>query len=323
MKNRNYFKAFLVLVAVAILGLTSCKPDDNTPPPQLDPSITLDGGQGFISQDATVSPGETVRIKGVASKGPDGAKLQTFEWKVTDGRTGGVGIRTIDIKGEVSYTFDTTFNVGTQPGQITVEMKVTDKDGRSASRSITITIQQPQQATPPKSKTGVVLTYDTQNGAYANSFFSSANMTLYTEQQAQANPSAVDIAYFYSSTSLHNLVSPTALTDQNIFGNFAISWGANAVSTVFRKHASVTADSITRITDETVLQQLFNDATNVQANCGVGNTCDGTRVNNSIDQNTIAPNSVILFKGANGKYGAIVIKNMVAGALTIDVYAQN
>ena len=326
MRNRNYFKAFLALVVVAILGFTGCK---KTPPPpkELDPTITLDGGTGLVSGDVTVTVGDSIRIKGIASKGKDGAKLKTFEW-VFEYPAVPIPIKiTKDITGETSYAFDTTISVGNLDGTLKITITVTDKDGRSATRVLNITIQQAQQATPPKSKTGVVLTYDSQNNSYSSSFFSSANMTVYNAQQAPGAASSIDIAYFYSGTSEHNLVSPLKLNDSKIFTNtFAISWGQ--VNTIFRKHASVTPDSITRITDETVLQQLWNDATNVQANCGVdqnGQTviCDGTRANNSKDPNVIAPNSVLLFKGANGKYGAIIIKNTGTSSLTLDIYVQN
>ncbi len=316
MKNRRFLKAFFALaLAIVFLGVGCKKDDPNDTTKQLDPTLTLASDPGYTSSDVTVTPGTMLKFKAIVTKGNDGAKLKTFEFTITDKRTGAAPvIYTKDINNQTSFTFDTTdVNVGTADGEIIYEFKVTDKDGRTASRRITVTVQTPQGPTAPKKYTGIALDA-------TNSYFSSTNGTTYDNTGASANKNIVDIAYFFSGTSGHNLVSPLDL-NSNIYGSFAITWGT--VNTEFRTNANVAADSVRNLSDESFLQQMFNDGSPVQANCGNTN-CSGTRVNNSIDTN-IAANNVILFKGANGKYGAIIINNANNGSagLGMDVYVQN
>ncbi len=316
MKNRRFLKAFFALALAIVFIGTGCGGDEETPK-QLDPTLTLASDAGYTSADATVTPGTVLKFKAIVAKGNDGAKLSTFQFIVTDARTGAAPVTvTKDINNQTSYTFDTTsVNVGTAEGTITYEFKVTDKDGRIASRKVTITVKAQQGPTAPKKYTGIALDN-------TNRFFSSTNGSTYDDAGASANAGIIDIAYFYSSVSEHNIVSPADLTNSGIYGTFAINW-SGGVTTEFRANANVAADSIRNLTDETLLMQMFNDGTPVQANCGNTN-CTGTRVNNSIDQN-IVQNNVILFKGANGKYGAIIINSFNNGSagLGMDVYVQN
>ncbi len=314
MKNRRFLKAFFALaLAILFVGVGCNKPDPD-PVKQLDPTITLEASSGYISGNTSVNPGDSVKFKVIVTKGNDGAKLSTFEFTKSDQRTGNVDKITKDIKNETSYTWDTSIFIGTSTGSVDFEFKVTDKDGRMASRKLTVTIQQQQGPTAPKKYTGIALDN-------TNRFCSSTNGYKYDDAGASANASIIDIAYFYSSVSEHNIVSPLAL-NSNIYGSFAITWGQ--VSTEFRTNANVAADSVRNLADESVLMQMFNDGTPVQANCGSANCSAGTRVNNSIDTN-IASNKVIFFKGANGKYGAIIINSANNGSagLGMDVYVQN
>ncbi len=318
MKNRGLLKIFFALVIGIVFLSVGCKKPPE-PTPQLDPTLTLASDAGYTSADATVTPGTVLKFKAIVAKGNDGAKLSTFQFIVTDARTGAAPVVvTKDINNQTSYTFDTTsVNVGTAEGTVTYEFKVTDKDGRVASRKVTVTVKAQQGPTAPKKYVGIALDN-------TNRFFSSTNGSTYDGAGASANKNIVDIAYFHSTISGHNLVSPFAL-NSNIYGSYAITWGI--VMTEFRTNANVAADSVRTLSDETLLTQMFNDGTPVQADCdGSGNpTCDpGVRVNNSIDTN-IASNKVIFFKGANGKYGAIIINNVNANAagLGMDVYVQN
>ncbi len=317
MKRSNFL---VLLMGVLGLVLVNCgkKPEPTTK--QLDPTVSLSGETGFISSDATVTPGSDISFKVMVAKGTDGAKLQTFTVTKDDKRIGG-GPQTyanVDIKNKEAYTWTDTFNVGTAEGNIIFNFEVTDKDGRKASTSITITVQAAQGPVAPKSLTNITLSYDSTNGYGAKSFYSTKTEQYYDNTSASGAASSIDFAFFYSGTSGNNIVSPLDLNNGTIYGSFAINWGS--VNTEFRTASVVKADFDT-LSVASALKTWFDSGTPVKAVCGQNQQCTGTRLNNSVDTN-VAQDKVILFKGADGKYGALVFKSVANGAITMDIKVE-
>lgn len=299
-------KVLLVGFVVASTLMVGCKKNkDEGTTQQLDPTLTFAADSGVVTSDVTVSPNTQVHFKIIAQKGADGAKLKTFTFRVTN--PGGAQYINAprDISGinqGNSYTFDTTITMPQQEGTYKCEFIVTDKDNRTATRTINVTVQA-QQVVAPKHYTNVVLTYS--SGYTQNAFYSTSSGTAYNGSNAPSNASSIDIAYFYSSTSGHNLVSPADLNNSNIYGSYAITWGQ--VNTEFRSVDEATYP-FDQINNAATLDTIFNAGLPVEVTCG-SSTCSGTRINQNTVSNSdpLAVGNTYAFKGTNGKYGIIKI----------------
>ncbi len=130
-------KLALLLVAALAVGITSCTEDENT---DKSPVLNFKGGEGYISQDATVKVGDIVKIGVTASSNKDTEeKLVALKATVT-------AMNQVVMEADTTFKakyFDTDFTMPvTMAGEAVVKFTVTDKKGENASKSIKITAEE-------------------------------------------------------------------------------------------------------------------------------------------------------------------------------------
>ncbi len=332
-------------VAVVMLGLTlsmgivGCK--KNPPEEPQPPTITFTTDQGYVYQDVTVAPGTVLRIGVTACKGNNAPQLSSFTFRIV--RVSGVTetiVQATKINADC-YRIDTAVVVGQTPGTEKWIVEATDKDGRTTTRTLNITIQAAQVITPAFYQ-GITFTYAdnvTQTDPNGQAFLNTDNGQLYTESQASANAASIDMGYFYSPSSKHNLASPADMTNSNIYYGFTINWGQ--VQLTIRKTNLTTTDfNNLQSANQDTLINFFNNGTDVIAkcippgqnssDCQTQNVCTGTRLNISCDNTALNAGTIYAIKivrpGGVTRYGLIKINGANAGggqaSLSIDVLVQ-
>lgn len=135
MKN---FKLILLFVAALGMGLTSCSKDDDETPQDLTPNIDFKGGNQYISADAVVTAGQDFTIGITASSNANsGKKLKSVILSITSNNQI-IGGDTTEFN-ENSYNEDYTYSISA--GEAVFKFVVTDKDGQTNSKSLTITAE--------------------------------------------------------------------------------------------------------------------------------------------------------------------------------------
>lgn len=99
--------------------------------PIVQPAIQNQNPVANAGPDQTVFAGESVSFNGSASSDPDGT-IQSYDWSFGDGTPNQSGVT-------VSHTYSSA-------GQYSVTLTVTDNAGATASDSLIVTVQTPQQA---------------------------------------------------------------------------------------------------------------------------------------------------------------------------------
>lgn len=138
---RSFTQKFkLLLIATAMITvMASCKKDEDQRTP---PDVEFKTDAGYISADATVGQGASVLVGIIATKTED--ELKTFNVShAYDGATSTTTDTTITLTSaqEESYSADYTILTRNQDGTEKWSFTITDRDGNSTSKSITLTIQ--------------------------------------------------------------------------------------------------------------------------------------------------------------------------------------
>ncbi|MCS6904850.1 MAG: hypothetical protein RML72_02665 [Bacteroidia bacterium] len=290
-----------ILLAIGIgLGIwfAGCSDEEK----ELNPTLTLDGGNEFVASNKEMEPETSFKVKVTANKGKDGKDLDKFEIKVS--YDGAVPQRDTLIEKINSSSFTLTRNLRTRKSEGTERwiFTITDKDGKTAERSFTITVKKKDTNPPPP----IPPNSFTLNLNNTNAFASSSDGLVYNAANGQANASKVDLTYFFSSVSGNNMASPAARKDASIYSNFAITWGT--VQTEFR-NVSVTAAEFDALNDQSRIKTFFDGGTPTK----VTQSPDGTRFNTS--GGDFVANKVIAFHNrSTNKYGLIKIVSVAADA---------
>lgn len=134
------FKFIFVLVASIGLVFTSCnKDDDDDNPVDETPVINFKGGNGYISEDATVKVGEDFTIGITANENSNtGKNLRNVGFTVTSDNQ--VILEGDSAFNESSYNIDYTFNLASA-GEAVIKFEVTDKAEKKSDISLTITAE--------------------------------------------------------------------------------------------------------------------------------------------------------------------------------------
>lgn len=292
--NFKSTKFYFIALFSLVVFFAGCNDDEKV----LDPTISLSGGNGYTSSDATVKPGDSVLVKIIANKGVDGKDLDKLEVLVAYDGGAPVVYKTIsDIK-SASLTEEMTFAARTKEGTEGWIFKITDKDGLNAETRITLTVKSDVvNPTAPK-KFNVTFT------GGGKEHCSSQDGNTYTKAEGAANASKIDLSFFYSGTSKSNMISPKERSDAAVYTTNTISWGS--VITEFRKTNLSTSD-FDALNDESKLQGFFDGGTATQ----VPTRPDGVRFTEANGDFVVG--KVIAFK-SNGKYGLIKIVSVASSA---------
>jgi len=194
-----------VLFAVLATIFVGCSKDDDNPtelnptalnPTALNPTISfVYEGEGYYIADAKVDSGATVKVKIIAQKGSEGAKLKQFKLvkKVT-----GANETVVDstLSSASDSTFNYTFSGSIVTSPTTLEFTITDKDGKSATKSIKFTTK-----TKPNVKT--------LNFTSTLVFFNGSDVI--DSVTASTNPSTAYFRYYNSQATGTTLISAAQL----------------------------------------------------------------------------------------------------------------
>jgi hypothetical protein len=197
------------------------------------PSLTVAGEPGVVTGDLTLEPliDTTLRFKLIAQKGSgkDDADLKDYSFTYTIGGANLPIYANRPAPNGQSFTIDTVVEVtpGANGETRRYTFTVNDKNGKSASRTFTITFR----STSGGPTTRVDSLY---NGSYTNQSDNkgthlryqegSGTLTLQTRTQASGNASEILFVYWYSSTSQrHSVISPAILRDP-IYDNTPPEW---------------------------------------------------------------------------------------------------
>ena len=147
----------------------------------------------------------------------------------------------------------------------------------------------------------------------AGSFFSASNGMVYTQAQAKANDSVVDLLYYYGATNRATLANPTDADAATIFDNVTTglqTWVTKNNTEI--RSTLLTAEMFNAVAADSTLIQLYDAAAGGPA---------GTAATD------LAVGDVIAFKTTKNKKGfikvvTIIENNSNADYITVDVKVQ-
>ena len=214
-----------LLMALSVALFVGCKKEKE----QNGPSLAVVNEPGVVPGDLILAPNTdtTLRFKLIAQKGDgkDDADLKDYSFTVDIGGVKYPVYTNRPAPNGRSFTIDTTVRVR-EDREYT--FTVTDKNGKSASRTFKITFR--------STSGGPMMIVDTLYGEnYTNrsdnrgthlryQVGSGTPLTLQGRDDANSNPSRILFVYWYSSASQkHSVISPAILRDP-IYDNTPPKW---------------------------------------------------------------------------------------------------
>lgn len=269
-------------MALSVALFVGCKKEKE----QNGPSLTVAGEPDVVTGDLTLEPlvDNTLRFKLIAQKGSgkDDADLKDYSFTIVTG-VGNTPVYTNrPVPNGQSFTIDTVVNArGLSGERREYTFTVTDKNGKSASRTFKITFQSTGGPT--------VIVDSLYNGSYTNQsdnngthlryqVGSNTPLTLQNRTQANNNPSEILFVYWYSSNlQRHSVISPAILRDP-IYGTNPPAWNnPSTQATYFREPpASVNfatarhADIINAYNNGAPINNEFTNNADQRAECTSG-----------------------------------------------------
>lgn len=274
-KWKFLFAALMMSVAVVV---SSCGDDGEETDPG--PSLTIKGGTGYTSDDATIEIGTTVKVGVVGGKSSvSGNKLTKFKCIFTSNNVPStlldstINSDTFDWETELEFT-------STGTGIISFEL--TDKGGMKTSKSFSITVEGPETVKYSNIELG---SYNDAIG----SFFATSEGVAYNVNQTSLVPATqakIDFLFFKGVSNGNTIASPDDV-DANTISDLKLNLWTNKNETRFNP-TSLTAAQF----DAIGTNYLFpNFDLNQQ----------------STKMNQLEAGDVILFKTQGNKIGLIKI----------------
>jgi hypothetical protein len=255
-----------VLFAVLATIFVGCKKDDDNPT-ALNPTISfVNEGAGYYTADAVVDSGAIVKVKIIAQKGSEGAKLKQFKLvKKVTGANETVVDSTLSSASEATFNYTFSGSIVTSP--TTLEFTITDKDGKSATKSIKFTINTGPTITKPNVKT--------LNFTSTLVFFNGS--AVIDSATASSNPSTAYFRYYNSQATGTTLISAAQLATLGYQTSPIYTTWATA-SAEFRTLTITDSEfQAAKNQDKSQLTTWFNAGTKTVAD---PNNPEGTRANN-------------------------------------------
>lgn len=228
---------FLIAFAALALVFTSCEEDLTDPIP---PTIKFFAGTDLITEDVTVTTGETIGFSWQVTAGD--ANLETFSLRLGSDDIDGFSDLEID-KDEYEDTFDTVFYTA---GDYVFTFIAEDKDGETTTEKITVTVE--SASSPIETYTITLGSYDASTG----SSFASIDGSVLSWSDATSNSSKIDFVYFYGSSNGATVAAPD---DSDVDAVFDLSSWATKNGTTFSS-TSVTATEFDEMTDDAVISTV-------------------------------------------------------------------
>lgn len=192
-------KLSLVLFAILATVFVGCKRDEDESLKNPTISFASDGA-GYYVADAEVDSNATVKVKIIAQKGSEGAKLRNFKLaKEVTGLNATVVDSNLTSASEEAFNYTYTTNIVTSPTTLT--FTITDKDGKSATKKIKFTIKAGPSVTKP--------TVVNLNFTSTLVFFNGSSVVDTTT--AKSSPSTAYFRYYNSGVTGTTLISGSQL----------------------------------------------------------------------------------------------------------------
>jgi hypothetical protein len=220
-------------MALSVALFVGCKKEKE----QNGPSLTVAGEPGVVTGDLTLEPlvDTTLRFKLIAQKGSgkDDADLKDYSFTITTG-VGNTPIYTNrPVPNGQSFTIDTVVNARGLNGEVRqYTFTVTDKNGKSASKSFKITFRSSPD-NPPNPPSGQIdplqsREYSNQGdgkGTYLIYDHNSGSFNLTGRNGAQNSPDQILFLYFYreQNPTYHSVIAPDVLSNDGYNGS-SIEW---------------------------------------------------------------------------------------------------
>lgn len=266
-------KKLFYLLAVTLLAgtmFTSCSKDDDE-----SASFSFAGDAGYISADATVSPGSDMKFRWTVTSpvsmsyiiitNDEGAPIKNTPWD-------------LDNDQKSTYIDSVTITAPSNAGNYTYTFTVYDKDDKEIiTKSIAITVS-----------SGITeyasIVFGDVNNATIGSFCDADAGTIYLQAAAKTNATLVDLAYYYGVTNNRTIAAPSNADAISVFNQ-----GTSALSTWSVKNATKFTAALT--VDYTTIE----DASDINA------AITATPANDDIKNLTVG--SVFGFETVGGKLG--------------------
>ncbi len=281
MKYASLMRSSGLLVALSIALFVGCKKEKE----QNGPSLTVAGESGVVTGDLTlpVPVDTTIRFKLIAQKGSgkDDADLKDYSLSVRRGSVTNTIYANRPAPNGQSFSIDTTVEIEEMsPVTLTYTFTVTDKNGKSVSRSFKVTIQGTSSPTTTVD-TFYNASYTNQsdtNGTHLRYQAGSGNFTLQNRTQADSNASEILFVYWYSSSfSRHSVISP-AILKEPIYSGIKPGWNNPSTQvTNFKDATSIVnfataghADIVSAYNNGTPINNEFTNNADQRAECTNG-----------------------------------------------------
>jgi hypothetical protein len=230
MKYASLMRNAGLLMALSVALFVGCKKEKE----QNGPSLTVAGESGVVTGDLTLEPlvETTLRFKLIAQKGSgkDDADLKDYSFTIKTG-VGNTPIYTNrPAPNGQSFTIDTTLPVtGLVSGEVReYTFTVTDKNGKSASKSFKITFRSSPD-NPPSGQIDPLPSREYSNrdgkGTYLIYDHNSGSFNLTDRAGAQNSPDQILFLYFYrdQDPKYHSVIAPDVLSNDGYNGS-SIEW---------------------------------------------------------------------------------------------------
>jgi len=297
-------------MALSVALFVGCKKEKE----QNGPSLTPAGESGVVQGDLILAPNTdtTLRFKLIAQKGDgkDDADLKDYSFTVDIGGVKYPVYTNRPAPNGRSFTIDTTVRVR-EDREYT--FTVTDKNGKSASRTFTITFRSTSGGPTTRVDSLYNGNYTNQadtNGTHLRYQPSSSNpLTLQNRTQANGNADEILFVYFYSTTfNTHTVISPAILRNSNLYPGKPGWNNSSTKTTIFREApSSVTSANFASISYQGIID-AYNNGTSIT-----------NEVANNGDERALCSRAgrILAFKQVRGQndtiYGLIRVESVTSG----------
>jgi hypothetical protein len=296
-------KSYLWLVFAGMIGLSSCKEDEETPVPTIT-IVSATNTTGTNPTGGNSTPGNTINFTLRASASEKIDQISATEQIGTTGGGSLTGYPITDFDSPTSHEWTLDYVVPQFTSTITLKFTVKDKNGKEAFKTFTIS------KTPDFESFSGKLLFAPLKNYTTKSFISLTTGATYDSTQAASNISSIDMGYFWGITANASFASPSDYLSTAYNLN---NW-TNPNVTTFKSTSNV---DFATISSSNAIGTAYDNGT--LATNGTNPNGGATRIY------LLTSGQVVGFQTASGKKGLIKITNIsdgATGSITFDVKVQ-
>ncbi len=296
MKKLNYL--FLIALIGGMFAVTSCNKDDDDEPQDMSPTFSFNGGNEYISSDATVEAKQEFKV-GVTALANTNSNKKLTNFKVTQVQNNNPNVIYDSTFNNDVFQMDWIFTAPDAETQFNLIFKLTDKAGETAEKTITIIVE----------KTGTVvykytdITMGSYNDQEYGSFYSTETDQTYFDDEAFNNQAKIDWCYFKGATNGETFAATDDATAESVFAILDANWTVRN-ETRFAA-AAMTAAEFDAISDNDIIE--FEAWTTGES-----------KISN------LQQDDIVIFKLQDGRLGYLKVNESISRGdkINIDVIVQ-